>query len=305
MSGEASITSADTSTFEAERPRLRGLAYRMTGTPDDADDVVQDVWLRWQRTDRTAVDNPAAWLTTVTTRVALDRLTSATARREQYVGPWLPEPLAGTAEDAATDPAERAAAADSLTLGFLRVLETLQPVERAVFLLHDVFDVPFDEIAASVGRAEPATRQIAKRARQRVRDGRPRVDPRPEQVRQLSDAFLAAVFAGDVEHLATMLTDDIVYVADGGAEHHAARRPVIGPRRVATLLVNISRRGLDPADEVHRVDVNGDVGVYVVRHGRPLLLNVLAWRDDKVAEVMTIANPDKLRSFHDGWSRRR
>jgi RNA polymerase sigma-70 factor (ECF subfamily) len=300
---DASST-ADTAVFEAERSRLRGLAYRMTGTPDDADDVVQDVWLRWQRSDRAAIDNPAAWLTTVTTRIALDRLTSATARREQYVGPWLPEPLPDVLSDA-TDPAERVAAADSLTLGFLRVLETLQPVERAVFLLHDVFDVPYDEIAASVGRAEPATRQIAKRARDRVRDGRPRVDPRPEHARELSDAFLAAIFGGDVDRLATMLTDDVVYVADGGPDHHAARRPVVGPRRVATLLVNLTRRGILSSDEVHEVDVNGEVGVYVVRGGAPCFLNVASWRDGKVAEVITIVNPDKLRAFHRGWSARR
>jgi RNA polymerase sigma-70 factor (ECF subfamily) len=294
---DAGSTAADVAIFEAERSRLRGLAYRMTGTPDDADDVVQDVWLRWERTDRAAIDNPAAWLTTVTTRVALDRLTSATARREQYVGPWLPEPL----PDPAGDPAEQAAASDSLTLGFLRVLETLQPVERAVFLLHDVFDVPFREVAASVERDEATTRQIARRARERVRDGRPRVDPRPDEVTALSDAFLAAVLEGDVDRLAAMLTDDVVYVSDGGPHHHAARRPVVGPRRVATLMVNVTRRGFLPGDELHWVDVNGQPGAYVVRAGAPVHLTVLGWRDGKVAEAISIVNPDKLRHLHAGW----
>lgn len=297
MSGAASVSAADTARFEHERPRLRGLAYRMTGTPDDADDVVQDVWLRWQRTDRRVIENPAAWLTTVTTRVALDRLSSAAARREQYVGPWIPEPLPDTTDD----PAEHAAAADSLTLGFLRVLETLQPIERAVFLLHDVFDMPFREVAESVGREEGATRQIAKRARDRVRAGRPRVESRPDEVRALSDAFVAAVFDGDVDRLTSMLTDDVVYVADGGPEQHAARRPVVGPRRVATILVNLTRRGFRATDEVHWVDVNGQPGIYVVRDTRPLLLTVFGWRDRKVAEAISIVNPGKLQRFHAAW----
>jgi RNA polymerase sigma-70 factor, ECF subfamily len=294
---EGGASADGTATFEAERPRLRGLAYRMTGTPDDADDVVQDVWVRWQRADHTGIDNPAAWLTTVTTRVALDRLTSATARREQYVGPWLPEPL----PDPAADPAERAVASDSLTLGFLRVLETLQPVERAVFLLHDVFDMPFREVAASVGRDEAATRQIAKRARDRVRDGRPRVDPAPDDVTSLSGAFLAAVFEGDVDRLVAMLTEDVVYVSDGGPHHRAARRPVTTPRRVATLMINVTRRGVRPGDELHWVGVNGQPGAYVVRDGAPVHLTVLGWRDGKVAEAISIVNPDKLRHVHTAW----
>ena len=287
---------ADVAVFEAERARLRGLAYRMTGTPDDADDVVQEAWIRWQRADRSAVENPAAWLTTVTSRVALDRLTSARARREQYVGPWLPEPLAtdGT-------PDELVAAADSLTLGFMRVLETLQPIERAVFLLHDVFEMPFAEVAAAVDRAEPATRQIAKRARDRVREGRPRLTAEPANVQALSDAFLTAMFDGDIDALAAMLTDDVVHVSDGGAEHHAARRPVRGPQQVARLFVNLTRRNFLPTDEFHPVEVNGQWGMYVVRDGEPFLLTVLGWRDGLVAEALSIVNPDKLRHFHESW----
>lgn len=298
MSDGTGVPPSDVTTFEAERPRLRGLAYRMTGTPDDADDVVQDAWLRWQRTDRSVIDNPAAWLTTVTTRLALDRLTSAAARREQYVGPWIPEPL----PDAGLDPSDRAERADSLTLGFLRVMETLQPVERAVFLLHDVFDLPFREVAASVGREEAATRQIAKRARERVRAGRPHLDPRPQEVRALSDAFLAAVLDGDYDRLVSMLTDDVVYIGDGGPDRHAARRPVLGPQRVANLLVNLTRRNFTPSDEVHWVEVNGQLGLHIVRDGEPLLLTVLGWRGTQLAECLAIANPDKLQRFHAAWT---
>jgi len=293
--------SRDTTRFDSERSRLTRLAYRMTGTPDDADDVVQEVWLRWDRTDRSLIDNVPAWLTTVTTRLAIDQLTSATARRERYVGPWLPEPATNTM----LDPAESVAMADSLTLGFMRVLETLQPVERAVFVLHDVFGVPFAEVAATVERTEPATRQIAKRARERVRDGRPRIEPRESELRELSAAFLSAVMGGDIDRLVTMLTDDVVHISDGGPDHRAARRAVVGPDRVARLFVNIARREILPSDEFHEVTVNGQPGSYVVRDGRPLLLTVLSWRGTQVAEAIAIVNPDKLRHFHSEWTRQR
>jgi RNA polymerase sigma-70 factor (ECF subfamily) len=291
----------DQARFDAERRRLTALAYRMTGTPDDADDVVQEVWIRWQRTDRSTIDNEAAWLTTVTTRVAIDRLTSAQARREMYVGPWVPEPMADSS-DRGADPADVVASSDSLTLGFLRVLETLDPTERAVFLLHDVFAVPFAEVAAAVDRNEAATRQMARRAREKVRDGRPRLTPPPAEVQELSDAFLAAILEGDVDRLATMLTDDVVHISDGGPDHHAARRPVRGPDKVARLFVNLVRREWLPTDELHWVDVNGQPGAYVVRGGEPYLLTVLNWRDRQVAEAIAIVNPDKLRHFHESWS---
>jgi RNA polymerase sigma-70 factor (ECF subfamily) len=293
----------DQARFDAERRRLTSLAYRMTGTPDDADDVVQEVWIRWQRTDRSAIDNEAAWLTTVTTRVAIDRLTSAQARRELYVGPWVPEPMADSpVRGAFADPAEVVASSDSLTLGFLRVLETLDPTERAVFLLHDVFAVPFAEVAVAVDRNEAATRQMARRAREKVRDGRPRLTPPPAEVQELSDAFLAAILEGDVDRLTTMLTDDVVHISDGGPDHHAARRPVRGPDKVARLFVNLARREWLPTDELHWVDVNGQPGAYVLRDGKPYLLTVLNWRERQVAEAIAIVNPDKLRHFHEWWT---
>jgi RNA polymerase sigma-70 factor (ECF subfamily) len=294
MSSSA-VTSGDEARFERERRRLRSLAYRMTGTPDDADDVLQEVWIRWQGADRSSIENDAAWLTTVTTRVAIDRLTSARVRREMYVGPWIPEPM----PDALVDPAEIAVSADSLALGFLRVLETLDPTERAVFLLHDVFAVPFAEVAVAVGRNEAATRQLARRARAKVRDGRPRLTSPPAEVRELSVAFLAAVIDGDIDRLAAMLTEDVVHISDGGRDHHAARRPVRGAAKVARLFVNLARREWLPTDEFHWVDVNGQAGAYVVRDGEPYLLTVLGWRDVKVAEALAIVNPDKLRHFHD------
>ena len=170
-----------------------------------------------------------------------------------------------------------------------------------MFLLHDVFALPFAEVAAAVDRTEPATRQIAKRARDRVRDGWPRLTPPPDEVQMLSDAFLAAIVEGDVDRLAGMLTDDVVHISDGGADHHAARRPVVGPDKVARLFVNLARREWRPTDEFHWVDVNGQPGAFVVRDDAPYLLTVLAWRGDQVAEAIAIVNPDKLRSFHAHW----
>ena len=280
--------------FAAERPRLVSLAYRMTGTADDAEDVVQDAWLRWQRADRRSIENPAGWLTTVTTRLAIDRLTSARARREVYVGPWLPEPWVPS-----TDPPD-AGTAETLTLGFLRVLETLAPVERAVFLLHDVFGYPFAEVAATVDRSEPAVRQIAKRARDRVQDGRPRLDPQPGAAARLADAFLRAVVEGDVASLTDLLTEDVVHLSDGGPDHRAARRPVRGPHRVGRLLINLTAR-MRPTDELHLVEVHGQQAWYLLRDGQPLHLTVPTWRDGRVAELLAIVNPDKLRRFHAAW----
>jgi RNA polymerase sigma-70 factor, ECF subfamily len=283
--------------FEAERPRLTALAYRMLGSTDEAEDAVQETWLRWSRTDQGAVERPAAWLTTVATRIALDRLGSARARREVYVGPWLPEPLL----DGSEDPADAVAGRDTLTLSFLRVLETLQPVERAVFLLHDVFGIPFDEIGATVERTPEATRQIAVRARQRVRDGRPRLAADPMDAAALTGAFLHAVLDGDVDRLVTMLTDDVVLVSDGGAARHAARRPVHGADKVARLITNVTLRDIVATDEIHSVRANGQLATYVVREGSPYLLGLLGWRDERIAEVLVIVNPDKLQRFHQRW----
>lgn len=297
--------------FEAERPRLARLAYRMLGTPDEADDVVQDAWLRWQMTSFDDIDNPAAWLTTTTTRLAIDRLTSARHRREVYVGPWLPEPLTIDPIAGATwvtqpalssvDPAVAAVGNESLELGLLRVFETLSPVERAVFLLHDVFGYPFEEISSIVAKTPAATRQIGKRARDRVRSGRPRLDAEPADIGAWSAAFFGAVVGGDIDHLMSMLTDDVVHISDGGTERRAARRPVVGPERVARLLINLTNRSLSPDDELHWLRVNGQVGLYVVRDGGPFMLTVIGWRDGNVTELLAILNPAKLSRFHARW----
>lgn len=292
---------ADVDTFEAERPRLRALAYRMLGEAAEADDVVQDAWLRYSLAPG-PIDRPAAWLTTVVTRLSIDRLRSARARREHYVGPWLPEPIAEDVET--SDPEQATIMAESLSLGFFTVLERLSPLERAVFLLHDVFDVPLTEVAATIERSEPATRQLAKRARDHVHEGRPRFRPEPDDVEALTDAFLAAAMSGDVEQLGAMLADDVVHVSDGGAEHRAARLPVTGRGRVARFFVNLAKRAPDGA-EMHRVRANGQFAYYVTVAGEPFLLLVADWADGKMVASYAVRNPEKLAAFHTAWSRRR
>lgn len=279
--------------FEGQRERLRSLAYRMLGTPDDADDAVQDTWLRWDAADRAAIDNPAAWLTTVTSRICIDRLRSARHRRETYVGSWLPEPL--TIVD--DDPSDAVAVSESLTLGFLDILERLAPVERAVFLLHEVFETPFAEIAETVDRSEAATRQIAKRARDRVRAERTRgTAPPPERARELADAFLGAMLLGDVDGLLAQLTDDVVHVADGGPNQRAARRRVVGPDRVARLFLNLASRA-DETYGMEAVRVNGQPGFLVRRHGAPYMAWVPTFRNDKVCAIHAVLAPEKLARF--------
>lgn len=274
--------------FEDERPRLVGLAYRITGSRTDADDVVQDAWLRWNRAGPQTIERPAAWLTTVTSRIALDRLRSAQHRREAYVGPWLPEPTTS-----APGPADHAELAESLSIGFLALLERLSPIERVVFLLADVFGVPFAEIADAVDKTPEACRQVASRARRRVRDDRPRFAPTDDDAWQVAAAFLSAAQRGDLDALVDLLADDAVAVSDGGPDRHAARRPVVA-ERMPRFLVNLTRRGLEPDDEVVPVCLNGQPGVAVRRSGRTTLALAVAVADGKVQRIWTVLNPAKL-----------
>ena len=284
------VSDAD-AVFEAERPRLTGLAYRMSGTLSDAEDVVQEAWLRWQRTDHREIRNPAAWLTTVTSRLALDRLRAQRRRREEYVGPWLPEPILTESTSLADDdPAQAAELAESVTLGFLVVLDRLGPIERAVFLLADVFGEPFADIAAVVDRSPEACRQIASRARRKVRAEREPSVPVDESL--LAD-LMGAVVVGDVDRVISLLSPEVVLVSDGGPNRRAARRPVLGPAKVARLLVNLAQRM--PADgDIAFEHVNG--GPALVVRSEELTCAVTADRDEHgvVATVRVLINPDKL-----------
>lgn len=276
--------------FEAQRSRLEGLAYRITGSRATAEDVVQDAWLRWNRADRAGIDRPAAWLTTVTSRLALDHLKSAQHTRETYVGPWLPEVAV-----AEPGPAEQAELAESVTIGFLTVLERLGPSERVVFLLADVFATPFDEIAAVVDKSPEACRQIASRARARVREGRPRFAPTDEAAWEVALAFLTAAQVGDLDALVSLLADDALAVSDGGADHHAARRPVVASR-IPRFVVNLTARLPDGA-EVVAVPINGEPGLVVYEDGSPIMAVAISVAGGQVQRMWSILNPDKLRSL--------
>ncbi len=272
--------------FERERPRLVGLAYRMLGSVADAEDVVQDAWLRWRSVAPDEVERPTAWLTTVTTRIALDHLRTLRRRRETYVGPWLPEPIVDGG-----DPAEAVAFADSLRLGFLAVLDGLKPVERAVFLLSDVFDVPFAEIATTVGKSETACRQIAHRARGRVK--RPHELRDAEADRAVIGRLLAAVAAGDTDQVLRCVAPDVVCVSDAGPDRRAARRPVVGPDRVARLMINLAKRYNDEMG-LERVTVNGDYGILISLAGAVDQVLTFEVERGRVARILIVRNPDKL-----------
>lgn len=281
-----------------ERPRLLGLAYRITGSRVDAEDVVQEAWERTCRADVGDVDRPSAWLTTVVSRLALDRLRAAQRRRENYVGPWLPEPVVAVREPSgvAADPAHLAELAESLTFGFLRVLESLTPVERVVFVLADVFAVPFGEIADVVERSPDACRQVASRARARVRDGR-RTGAASVDAPEVADALAGALLAGDADRVVSLLAPDVVLVSDGGAEAHAARRPVVGPQRVGRMLLNLTSRAAELGVHFDRRMVNGQQAAVAVADGVPIVATVLTVVDGLVTEVDSVVNPAKLASL--------
>jgi RNA polymerase sigma-70 factor, ECF subfamily len=244
--------------FAACRPRLLGIAYGMLGEFTEAEDIVQDAWLHWDRADRDAIRNPESFLVTVTTRLALGRLRSARARREVYVGPWLPEPLVTDAET----PETKAIEAEQLSLALLGALERLNPVERAVLVLRDVFDLEYAEIADVLEKTPANVRQIAKRARDHAGDPSRSTTVSEEERQRLADAFLAAAVSGEIDRIRDLLAADAVLYSDGGGVVAAARKPIYGAEKIARFMVGVQRKAAYPADPVFtRVLVNGDPGV--------------------------------------------
>lgn len=281
----------DAELFASERSRLLGLAYRVLGGMADAEDVVQEAWLRWASADTAGIERPSAWLTTVTTRLALDRLKAAQRRRESYVGPWLPEPIV-TPPVAASGPEESAEVAESLTLAFLVVLEQLDPLSRVVFLLTDVFACPSDEVATTVGKTAGACRQIASRARRKVRDAGPHSASAAH--RPVIDNLLVAVSTGDIRATMALLSPDVVLVTDGGAQRHAARRPVIGPWRVGRFLTNVAKR-LPAGSLLEPVIVNGSPGYRLHRiSGEEDAAIAFDVTGGVVSAIWLVTNPEKL-----------
>jgi RNA polymerase sigma-70 factor (ECF subfamily) len=278
---------------EELRPYLFAVAYRMLGSVGEAEDVVQDALLRMHAAGPAELRSPRAYAATVATRLALDRLRSARARREQYVGSWLPEPLL---TDRAADPAERVELRESLSMAFLVLLETLSPVERAVFVLREVFDHPYEEVARIVGRSEANCRQLAARARRHVAARRPRFDPPGERRDELVRRFLAACETGDVAGLERMLAEDVVFTGDGGGRGPAVREPVVGAVRVARFLAGLGRQLGRLGLRAELVEVNGGPGLRVLDPADDVL-NVMAFdvAGGRVVAVHSVVNPDKLR----------
>jgi RNA polymerase sigma-70 factor, ECF subfamily len=280
------------SDFEGERQRLTHVAYRMLGRWTEAEDAVQDAYLRWQAADHGAIETPAAWLTTVVVRLCLDRMRRAKAAREVYVGPWLPEPIL-TMEGGERREAEMDSFADDLSLGLMVVLERLGPEERAAFILREAFDRSYGEIAAALGKNEPAVRQLVSRARERVRAERPRFRAEPEKHQRLMNEFLAAVTANDTSRLVAMMTSDVRFVSDGGGKAPAALRVVSTPEEVAQLILHLAGAKGGPS-AMKFVTANGVPSVWF-RDGQGF--ETLAQFDvdgDKVRAIYIVRNPEKL-----------
>jgi RNA polymerase sigma-70 factor, ECF subfamily len=272
------------------RGRLLGLAYRMLGSRSDADDVVQDAYLRFAGAQD--VHNAEAFLVTVVTRLCLDRLKSAKAQREIYIGPWLPEPVfdaEGLSAEAATE------LADDLSFALLLALDRLSPMERAAFLLHDVFDTPFPEIAAMLDRTEASCRQLASRARRAVRDNRPAPAATPDSHARLLQAFSDAVASGNVRQLAELLREDAVALTDGGGRKFAARNPIIGADKVARFFIGLAGKIAGQDVRIEPAVINGAVGALLYLDGELDHTMSMAIDGEKIAAIYIVRNPDKLR----------
>jgi RNA polymerase sigma-70 factor (ECF subfamily) len=279
-----------TEQFDEHRPLLFSIAYRMLGSVMDAEDVVQDAFLRWQGAPDAEIESPKAYLSTIVTRLCLDHLRSARVQREQYVGPWLPEPLV---TEEAPDVAETSALHESLSMAFLVLLESLTPLERAVFLLHDVFAYDYAEIARIVGKSEANCRQLGHRARDYVAARRPRFDPSVEQQERLTRQFLQACTTGDLPTLVATLADDITLWSDGGGKVRAAPRPIHGADAVGRFVLGILRKA-PPELETRPARVNGQPGLVSYVDGEPIGVLLFDIADDLIRALRLVVNPDKL-----------
>jgi RNA polymerase sigma-70 factor, ECF subfamily len=273
--------------FEAHRSRLRAVAYRMLGSLSEADDAVQETWIRLNRTDADSVDNLGGWLTTVVARVCLNVLRSRQTRREEPLGVRVPDPV--VSREDGTSPEQEALLADSVGLALLVVLEMLTPAERLAFVLHDMFAMPFDEVAGIVGRSPTATRQLASRARRRVQ-GAATPDTDVSRQREVVDAFFAAARDGDFDALVAVLDPDVVLRSDGGTSRPAASVELRGAATVASQALMFAR--LSPF--VRRALVNGAAGVVVAPHGRPVSVMGFTVRDGRIVEIDAVADPERL-----------
>jgi len=279
------VTESGARVFDTHRSFLAGLAYRMLGSIAEAEDIVQDAYLRWAQVDPSTVTHPRAFLARVVTRLCLDRMKSAASRREQYVGTWLPEPIVAA-------PAEPMA--DDLSVALLVTLERLSPLERAAFLLREVFDMGYGDIASALGRSEQACRQLAARARQHVRHERPRFPASDDNREKLFAAFEAVMTSGDVSGFAQLLADDAVLYADGGGKRAAVLDPVHGKQNILRLFATIAaQRRFLRRDQLQRAAINGLPG-FVVHAEDGVQTTAFQAEDDRIVAVYVVRNPDKL-----------
>ncbi|MBZ0288165.1 MAG: RNA polymerase sigma-70 factor [Anaerolineae bacterium] len=283
-------------TFETYRPLMFSIAYRMLGSAMEAEDIVQEAYLRYQATPPETIRSPQAFLSTIVTRLCLNPLQSARSQRETYIGPWLPEPVLTGADAALVSPAGQVSAYESISMAFLVLLEQLTPLERAVFLLREVFDYEYAEIAEIVGREEAACRQLFSRAKKHLVDNRPRFKSSPETHRQILERFMQAVGVGDLEGLTSLLAEDVTLWSDGGGKVTAARKPVHGRELVARFFLNL--RKFEPAEgiDVDVSEVNGATSViFRSKAGKPLFVFSLQTGNGLIHAFWAVGNPDKLK----------
>jgi RNA polymerase sigma-70 factor (ECF subfamily) len=292
MELETADNSGRRTAFEAHRGRLWGVAYRMLGSRADADDMVQEAYLRWHGAPTAEVRTPEAWLVTTTTRLCIDRLRQLRAERETYVGPWLPEPLVEESPpaDVATE------LASDLSMAFLALLERLAPEERAAFLLHDVFESDYDEIAAALGKSAATCRQIVSRARRRVREERPRVQVSPEARERLIESFMRAIETRDRDALLAIFAKEATLTSDGGGKAKAAQKVVRGGESVVRFMLGVLRKARDGLT-LEKIIVNGETGLALRVDGQLFSVMSFATDDRQILGVYTVLNPDKLRGI--------
>jgi RNA polymerase sigma-70 factor (ECF subfamily) len=283
-------------TFQDHRGVLMGLAYRMLGQVADAEDVVQETWLRWSRVATEEVEDARAYLVRVTTRLAIDRLRRIRARREDYVGTWLPEPIPSAALSTEVDPGDQVILAETLSTAMLVVLETLSPVERAVFILREVFGYSHAEVAEAIGRSEPAVRQLAHRARGHIAERRPRFEADPAIRRDITQRFMAASRQGDLDALMALLAPDVEFVADGGGQVRAPLLPVRGAVKVTRFMLAAGAR-MTPDQTMTIVDLNGGPWVVAWTGATPTAAATIDVEDGRIVRVWLVGAPDKLRAI--------
>jgi len=281
--------------FKRHRARLFGIAYRMLGTHAESEDILQEAYIKWHQANVEAIETPEAWLVTIVTRLSIDRLRKASNERETYIGPWLPEPLAVSDQPS---PEEELELASNLSLAFMVLLERLSPVERAAFLLHDIFDCGYADIARIVGKTETASRQLIHRARERVRTDKPRFEADERERAKLIRKFSAAAYAGDEKTLLALFTDEISMMSDGGGKVTAARKIVTGRKKLAHALAMFgAKSGASFTNTLYRI--NGELGLLTFYEGKIFSATTFEFDEGAISAIYRVMNPDKLKTFAD------